>query len=97
MDSALTAAKEKQTAMAAELRAERSAFATGQVQERGKLVERHAGENRQMQDAVRARQEMDRAAEVSARREAARTFGNERQQQQEREQGREIGRDISPR
>jgi hypothetical protein len=40
---------------------------------------------------------MDRAAEVSARKEAARTFGNERQQQQEREQGREIGRDISPR
>jgi hypothetical protein len=91
----IAAAKEKHTAMVTELRAERSAFVTGQVAERGKLTERHAAENRQMQDAVTHRQAFDRAAEVTARQKPeARTLTHE--QRQEREQGREIGRDLTP-
>jgi hypothetical protein len=89
------AARAKHAAMAAELRAERNAFVTGQVAERGKLTERHAGENRQMQDAVTHRQAFDRAAEVAARQKPeARTLT--REQQQEREQGNNISRGLTP-
>ncbi len=89
-------AREKHATLKTELQAERNAFVRGQVEERGKLIERHAGENRQVQEAVTQRQGMDRAAEVSARREAARTFGLEQQQEREQDRGRGISRDLTP-
>src|SRR5437762_12297120 len=86
-------ANEKRLALKAELRAERNAYVQGQVEERGKLTERHAGEDRQLQEAVRHRQTFDRVAEVQARRTDARGLSRERQQEQDRG-GRSIGPEL---
>jgi hypothetical protein len=74
------------------LQAERNEFVRGQVEERQRLIERHAGEDRQLNEAVEHRRSLDRTAEVHARSNEARS--NSREQQPEQERGR--GRSISP-
>jgi MobA/MobL family len=74
------------------LQAYRNEFVRGQSDERQRLAERHAGEDRQLNEAVAHRRSLDRTAEVHAR--SNDTRSHSREQQPEREQGR--GRSISP-
>jgi len=74
------------------LKAERNDFVRGQVEERERLIERHKGEDTQLQQAVEQRKSLDRTAEVHARTSEARSIS--REQEREQEQGR--GRSISP-
>ena len=85
-------AEQKRASLKAEIQAERNAFVRGQVEEREKLIERHKGEDRQLNEAAAHRQAFDRAAEVRAR--TSQPRGISREQQHEREQGRG-GRSIS--
>ena len=85
-------AEQKRASLKAEIHAERNAFVRGQIEDREKLIERHKGEDRQLNEAAAHRQAFDRAAEVRARSSEAR--GISREQQHEREQGRG-GRSIS--
>lgn len=84
------AARAKLAALKAELRAERSAYSDSQVKDRAALIERHGRDDQQLKQAITARQGMDRAAEVTARREQVRT------PEREREHGRSIGIELSP-
>jgi hypothetical protein len=83
-------AEQKQADLKAALKVERNEFVRGQTDERQRLAERHAGEDRQLNEAVTHRRSLDRAAEVHAR--SNDTRSNAREQQQERGQGR--GRSI---
>lgn len=84
------AARAKLAALKAELRAERSAYSDSQVKDRAALIERHGRDDQQLKQAIAARQGMDRAAEVTARREQVRT------PERERDHGRSIGIELSP-
>lgn len=61
------------------LKAERAAFSAVQSREATALRRRHKAEDQQLTNAVSARRDFDRVAEVQARREAARGIGRERQ------------------
>lgn len=92
-----TAEADRQEAdLKAALKVERNEFVRGQVEERERLIERHKGEDAQLQQAFEHRKSLDRTAEVHARQ--AFTRSNSREQVQEREQGRgrSIERDIPP-
>lgn len=92
------AAAEKLDALQTELRVQRSAYSTGQAQERAALIERHSGEDRQLREALASRESLDRSAEVIARRQEAEERSQMRDQQQEqgRGGGRSIGEDLTP-
>jgi hypothetical protein len=85
------ATKAKLDALKAELRAERSAYVTGQTTERAALIERHGGEDRQLKQALTSREGLDRAREVTARQPEQQDLAREREGQ-----GRSIGRELSP-
>jgi hypothetical protein len=85
------AARQKRDALKSELRAERSAYAAGQTQERAALIERHAGEDRQLRQALVSREGLDRAREVTARQPEQQTMERERE-----ERGRSMGPELSP-
>jgi hypothetical protein len=84
-------ARAKLDALKAELRAERSAYVTGQTTERAALIERHGGEDRQLKQALVSREGLDRAREVTARQPEQQDLAREREGQ-----GRSIGRELSP-
>lgn len=78
----------KLAALKQELKAERNAYSTAQSQERKSVIERHAGEDRQLQEALRSRESLDRSAEVVQRREQVRNRVQERDRTQEQGRGR---------
>jgi hypothetical protein len=71
----------------ASLQAERNAYAKQQTADRAALTDRHRKGDQQFDRAVTARAELDRAAEIEARRAQARTL--DRQRTYDREQGRD--------
>ena len=85
------AARAKLADLKAELRAERSSTVAGQVSERAALIERHGAEDRQLQQALVSREQLDRAREVIERTPEQQTRSREREGQ-----GRSIGRELSP-
>jgi hypothetical protein len=72
------AAEHKIAELKAAFRAERQDYIAGQKRDRDALTERHGQEDRQFRQAVAARCDLDRAAEVTARREDARGIDRER-------------------
>jgi hypothetical protein len=68
----MTEAKQKLADLKTELRQERSAYSTAQTKERAAVIERHGDENKQLQEALRHRESLDRSTEVSQRQEQAR-------------------------
>ena len=88
-------AEQKRDGLKAEIQAERNAFVRGQVEERERLIERHKGEDRQLNEAAAHRQAFDHAAEVRARSSEARGIGREQQHEQGRG-GRSISREEGP-
>jgi hypothetical protein len=91
-------ADQRRADLKAEIQAERSAYVRGQMQEGEKLIDRHKGEDRQLNEAVAHRQALDRTAEVHARTSEARTISRQQEREQDREQGRgrSIDRDLTP-
>lgn len=89
------AAGEKLVALKTGLQQERSAYVTGQVQDRARLIERHGAEDRQLQQAFVSRESMDQSALL---REQRQERGQEQDQQhrQEQSRGRSMGRDFAP-
>jgi hypothetical protein len=77
----------------ASLQAERNAYAKQQTADRPALTDRHRKEDQQFDRAVTARAELDRAAEIEARRAQARTL--DRQRTHDREQGHDIHQAVS--
>lgn len=81
-------------ALKSALQAERNAYINSQTRERAALIERHAGEDRQLSQAAAHRETVDRAAERTARQPQRR---QEHEQAQTREQrGHGGGRGPSP-
>jgi hypothetical protein len=72
------AAEQKIAELKAAFRAERQEYTAGQKRDRDALTERHGQEDRQFTQAVAARHDLDRAAEVTARREEVRGIDRER-------------------
>ena len=91
-------AERKQAELKAALTIERNAYVRGQVEERERLIERHRGEDQQMQQAVEHRKSLDRTAEVHARTNDTRSNSRQHEREDDREQsrGRSIGREIPP-
>jgi hypothetical protein len=84
-------ARAKTNALKTELRTERSTYAAGQVTERTALIEKHRGEDRQLQHALTARERLDRTQEAVARTPEQPALTREREGP-----GRSIGRELSP-
>lgn len=93
----VVAARARLAALKTELRAERSAFAAGQVRDRAALIERHGREGQQLAQAVRSREGMDRTAESQERRAFAQAVALRREARQPEQQRPppELGRGLS--
>jgi MobA/MobL family len=89
----IEAARQKHATLKAELQAERNEFVRGQTEERERLIERHRGEDTQLQQAVEQRKSLDRTAEVHARSNDTRSHSREQVQEREHGRGRSISRD----
>jgi hypothetical protein len=92
----LEAAEQQKADLKATLQAERNQFVRGQVEERQRLTERHAGEDTQLQQAAEQRKSLDRTAEVHARSNDTRSNSREHVQEREQGRGRSISRDVPP-
>lgn len=89
-------AAQKKADLKAVLQAERNDFVRGQTEERQRLIDRHNGEDRQLNRAVEHRQLQDRRAEVHARSDFSRSASREQVLEREQGRGRSIERDIPP-